>query len=50
MIKLGKINNREIFENPVKMRIPIGKPGHAFMSLKDKKVRGKITVDNWEKF
>lgn len=41
-----------VYSNPVKMRIPIGKPGHAFASRKDKirnKRINKITKDNWDK-
>lgn len=41
-----------VYSNPVKMRIPIGKPGHAFLSRKDRirsKRVNKITKDNWDK-
>lgn len=49
-VKRGN-NETLVFKNPVKMRIPIGKPGHAFLSRKDRNrsKRVKITKDNWEK-
>jgi hypothetical protein len=50
-VKRGN-NETLVYSNPVKMRIPIGKPGHAFLSRKDR-IRGKrvnkITKDNWDK-
>jgi hypothetical protein len=49
IIMKKKLYEKLIYDNPLKMRIPVPKPGHAIDSKrKIKKV--KITIDNWEKF
>jgi len=43
-----KLFGKFVYDNPLKMRIPVPKPGHVIDSKKKRKIV-KITIDNWER-